>query len=276
MTPERARPFSARRNWQRIDWQLSRARHRSCYRRNAGRYAFQMKAVNGPERSELIMRRHGLAAVGALVLLALVESGAPHAEHVRAPERIARTKTVNCAEPPYRNAVRGTLKANLEISVYPGVCVVTGRVKGSVTVRNADGRCTTGSRYVALSLKGGSIDGQVEAAGKKCVMVWLFDGAIVKGKIVYEAAGNLGFLGDRTGARIRGNVLLEKGLLWATGTSTTNRIDGNLACDGGRPAGIARLATRTNWDGAGRDENDETVDVDGSTGGRYIGCHKGP
>lgn len=221
------------------------------------------------------MRRQSLAAVvGALILVALVASGAPHAQHVRVPERIAGKKTVNCAELPYRNAVRGTLKANLEISVYAGVCVVTGRVKGNVTVRNADRRCATGSRYVALSLKGGRIDGQVEAAGKKCVMVWLFDGAIVRGEIVYEAAGNLGFLGDRAGARIRGNVLLKKGLLWATGTSTTNRIDGNLACEGGRPAGIARLATPTNWDGAGRDENDETVDVDGSTGGRYLGCHR--
>jgi hypothetical protein len=222
------------------------------------------------------MRRHSLAALGALVLVVLVASGATHAQHVRALERIAGKATVNCAEPPYHNAVRGTLKANLEIRVYPGVCVVTGRVKGNVTVRNTDRPCATGSRYVALSLKGGKIDGHVEAAGKQCVMVWLFDRAVVKGEIVYEAAGNLGFLGDRTGARIRGNVLLKKGQLWATGTSTTNRINGNLACDGGRPAGSARLATRTNWDGAGRDEKDEAVDVDGSTGGRYLGCHRSP
>jgi hypothetical protein len=190
------------------------------------------------------------------------------------PEPVAGKKTVNCAERPYRNTIRGTLTADLEISVYPGVCVVKGRVKGNVTVRSADRRCATASEYVALSLEGGRIDGDVHAAGKRCVMVWLFDGAAVDGGIVYGAAGNLGFLGDRGGARVGGDVLLEKGHLWATGASTTNRIDGDLACDGGRPAGLAWLATRTNWDGTGRDEKDATVDVDGSTGAAYIGCHR--
>jgi hypothetical protein len=222
------------------------------------------------------MRRHRVLTIGALVLVALVAAAATSAQQVRAPDRIGGKRTVNCADPPYRNAVRGTLKANLEIRVYPGICVVTGRVEGDVTVRSVDRRCATGSGYVALSVKGGRVDGHVEAAGNQCVMVWLFDGAVVRGNIVYAAAGNLGFLGDRKGARIRGSVLLKKGHLWATGTSTTNRIDGQLTCEGGHPAGAARLATRTNWDGAGRDENDETVDVDGTTGGRYVGCHGGP
>jgi hypothetical protein len=211
------------------------------------------------------MRRSGIAAVAALALVRAVVSGATHAPYMK--------RTVNCAQRPYRNAIHGTLAANLEISVYPRVCVVTGRVEGNVTVRSTDRRCGKASRYVALSLKGGRIDGRVNAAGKQCVMVWLFDGGRVKGGIVYRAAGNLGFLGDHRGARVRGNVLLKKGLLWATGASTTNRNDGNLTCDGGRAAGLARLATRTNWDGAGRDEKDETVDVDGSTGGSYIGCN---
>jgi hypothetical protein len=213
------------------------------------------------------MRRNGVAAVVALALVGVVGSGATHAQYAK--------KTVNCAQRPYRDRIRGTLSANLEITVYPRVCVVTGRVKGNVTVRSSDRRCAKASRYVALALKGGRVDGWVRAAGRRCVMVWLFDRGLVRGGIIYRAAGNLGFLGDYRGARVRGNVLLKSGLLWATGTSTTNHIDGSLTCDGGRPAGLARLATQTNWDGAGRDEKDESVDVDGSIGGRYAGCDEG-
>ncbi len=214
------------------------------------------------------MRTNGIAAVVALALMGVIASSATHAQHMK--------KTVNCAQRPYRNTIRGTLSANLEITVYPRVCVVTGRVRGNVTVRSRDRRCAKVSRYVALALKGGRIDGSVRAAGKQCVMVWLFDRGLVKGGIVYRAAGNLGFLGDHRGTRVRGNVLLKSGLLWATGASTINRIDGNLACDGGQPAGVARLATQTNWDGAGRDEKDESVDVDGSIGGRYVRCNGSP
>jgi hypothetical protein len=55
-------------------------------------------------------------------------------------------------------------------------------------------------------------------------MVWLFDGGAVKGGIRYHAVGNRGcFLGDHRSARVD------------------------------RPAGLARLAARTNWDGAGRE-----------------------
>jgi hypothetical protein len=213
------------------------------------------------------MRRNAVAAVVALALVGGITSSTTHAQSIRT--------TVNCAQRPYRNAIHGTLSANLEISLYPGICVVTGRVTGNVTVRSTKRRCAKTSRYVALALKGGKIDGYVRAAGKACVMVWLFDRGLVKGGIVYRAAGNLGFLGDHRGARVRGNVLLKKGLLWATGASTTNRIDGNLTCNGGRPAGLARLATRTNWDGAGHDDGDETIDVDGTTGGSYVGCDGG-
>jgi hypothetical protein len=211
------------------------------------------------------MRNNGIAAVAALALVGAVASGAIQAQYTK--------RTVNCAQRPYRNAIHGTLFANLEISVYPRVCVVTGRVKGNVTVRNTDRRCGKGSHYVALSLKGGRIDGSVRAVGKQCVMVWLFDRGLVKGGIVYRAAGNLGFLGDEGGAQVRGDVLLKGGLLWATGASTTNHIGGNLSCDGGHPAGPARLATETNWDGAGRDEKDESVDVDGSIDGTFVGCN---
>jgi hypothetical protein len=217
------------------------------------------------ERRELIMHRNGFAAVVAVALVGVIASGAIHAQSVK--------KTVNCAQRPYRNTIRGALSGNLEITVYPGVCVVTGRVRGNVTVRSTDRRCTKASRYVALALKGGRIDGSVRAVGKQCVMVWLFDRGLVKGGIVYRAAGNLGFLGDEGGAQVRGNVLLKGGLLWATGASTTNHIGGSLSCDGGHPAGPARLATETNWDGAGRDEKDESVDVDGSIDGTFVGCN---
>jgi hypothetical protein len=222
------------------------------------------------------MRRQGLAAVAAFALTAVVASGATPAQYIQKSERAgaASKKTVNCSKPPYRSKIRGTLKANLEITVYPGVCVVTGRVEGNVTVRSTDRRCATTLDYVALSLKGGRIDGRVDATGKKCVMVWLFDAALVERAIVYSASGNLGFLGDRGGARVRGNVLVKNGLLWAVGAATTNRIDGKLVCQGGRPAGFARLASPTNWDGAGRDEKDENVDVDGSVGGGYYGCRR--
>src|SRR5512132_2425173 len=107
------------------------------------------------------MRRNVVAAVVALALVGVVGSGATHARYLK--------KTVNCAQRPYRNTIRATLSANLVISVYPHVCVVTGRVRGNVTVRSTDRRCGKASRYVALSLKGGRIDGRVSAAGKQCV-----------------------------------------------------------------------------------------------------------
>jgi hypothetical protein len=211
-----------------------------------------------------------LAAVAALALGVLVAPRAPQQHDAQTRELAAERDTVNCAHSSYSNAIRGTLDANLEITAYPSVCVVTGRVRGNVIVRNTEQRCATGARFVALSLEAGTIDGRIEAAGKRCVMVWLYDRAIVKRAVFYSAAGNLGFLGDRRGARVRGDVLLRNGHLYATGKSTTNRVDGDLTCEGGRPAGLARLASGTNWDGAGRDETDRSVDVDGSTGGRFV------
>ena len=92
------------------------------------------------------MQRHLLPTVGALALVALVASSATQAHHLRTAERTAGKETVNCARPPYRNAIRGTLDANLEITAYSTVCVVTGRVTGNVTVRSADRRCAAGSR----------------------------------------------------------------------------------------------------------------------------------
>jgi hypothetical protein len=180
-----------------------------------------------------------------------------------------RRRAANCASPPYDNQISGTLDRDLEISLYGTVCVVTGTVLGDVVVRNADARCATRPPYVALDLQGGTIEGNVSARGEACVMVWLGDGGVVNGDIAYKADGNLGFLGNVAGAVVRGNVFLGSGFLWATGTSTTNRIDGTLACRGGRPVGSADLATATNWDGAGLEPADRTVDIDGTIGGRY-------
>ena len=196
-------------------------------------------------------------------------TGAPSQDlYIASRERITHG-TINCAQHPYSNAISGTLRSDLEISLYGTECVVTGTVKGDVTVLNDDPRCRTRPPFVALDLQGGTVEGNVIASGEACVMSWLGDGAQVEGTIAYAAEGNLGFLGERAGATVDGNVLLGGGLLWATGASTTNRVDGNLLCLGGEPAGFAALATATNWDGAGVDPVDATVDVDGTIGGRY-------
>jgi hypothetical protein len=196
-------------------------------------------------------------------------TGAPSQDiYVASRERIV-PGTVNCAQPPYDNAISGALRGDLEISLYGTECVVTGKVLGNVTVRNSDPRCRTRPPFVALDLRGGTVDGDVTTLGEACVMAWLGDHARVRGAIDFGSAGNLGFLGDAAGAAVRGSVLLRNGLLWATGRSTTNRVGGWLLCTGGRPAGFPELATATNWDGAGLDPTDPTVDVDGSIRGRF-------
>lgn len=196
-------------------------------------------------------------------------TGAPSQDiYVASRERITYG-AVNCAQPRYGNVIDGTLSGDLEISLYGTECVVTGTVKGDVQVLNDDPRCHTRPPFVALDLRGGTVEGNVIAFGEACVMAWLGDGAQVKGTIAYAAEGNLGFLGERAGTTVDGNVLLGGGRLWATGASTTNRVDGNLLCRGGEPAGFAALATATNWDGAGADPADPTVDVDGTIGGRF-------
>lgn len=89
----------------------------------------------------------------------------------------ATARAVNCADPPYNNVVSGMLEANLEISVHGTICLVTGTVEGNVTVGNDDPQCETRPPFVALDLEGGTIEGNVKAVGKRCVMVWLVDAA---------------------------------------------------------------------------------------------------
>jgi hypothetical protein len=196
-------------------------------------------------------------------------TGAPSQDIYVASRELITHGTVNCAQPPYGNVISGTLRSDLEISLYGTECVVTGTVKGDVTVLNKDPRCRTRPPFVALDLRGGTIEGNVIALGAACVMAWLSDGAEVEGTIAYAAEGNLGFLGDGVGATVDRNVLLASGRLWATGASTTNRVDGNVLCLGGAPAGFAELATATNWDGAGVDPADPTIDFDGTIGGAF-------
>jgi WD40-like Beta Propeller Repeat len=196
-------------------------------------------------------------------------TGAPSQDLYVASREQLKRRAANCAAPQYGNVISGTLQGDLEISLYGTVCVVTGTVRGDVSVRNTDPRCQTRPPFVALDLQGGTITGDVTATGDACVMVWLGDGGIVRGEIRYKAEGNLGFLGDAIGSVVRGDVALKSGFLWATGISTTNRVDGNLTCRGGRPVGAADLATATNWDGAGLEPGDRAVDFDGTIGGRY-------
>lgn len=135
-----------------------------------------------------------------------------------------------------------------------------------------------GPQLTAANLIGGSVVGNVKSSRGRCAMVWLRDGSTVGGNVIYRAAGNLGFLDapgalKHPGATVRGNVILKGGRLWATGSATTNRIDGNLICNGGAPRGPEGAdpvngqlgsGAEMDWDGAG--------DVDGTIGGKYVGC----
>lgn len=170
---------------------------------------------------------------------------------------------VDCSASPYRDTITTTVRGDVEITAPDSVCSIRGTVTGDVTVRNQS--CETQGPVTALSLDGGSIEGDVHAVGELCVMVWLYDGGSVGGDIVYEAAGNLGFLGDAAGATVHGDVLLRGGLLWAAGASTNNRVGGDVACDGGQPKEGLGSGSETNWDGF-------EDDVDGTVGGAYRSC----
>jgi hypothetical protein len=207
----------------------------------------------------MLGQRKAIAAAAALMVLGV--AGAFGQTSAGA----AAARAVNCADPPYNNLVSGSLGSNLEISVHGSVCVVTGTVKGNVTVRNDDPACDSRPPFVALDVEGGTIEGNVKAVGSSCVMVWLVDDATVNGNVIYQAEGNLGFLGDRAGATVHGNVLLRNGLLWSTGASFSNRVDGNLVCNSGEPLGGPGSSSDFNWDGA-------DGDLDGTIGGKYLSC----
>jgi len=145
------------------------------------------------------------------------------------------------------------------------VCEIRGTVHGSVIVRDDGRACDEIEAMTAADVLGGTVEGDIVALGGACVMVFLEDGARVAGDVVYRAGGNLGFLGDAEGAWVGGSLLLEGGRLWAHGASTTNRIDGDLVCDGGTPRQGLGSGSETDWDGW-------HDDVDGELGGSYTAC----
>jgi hypothetical protein len=71
--------------------------------------------------------------------------------------------------------------------------------------------------------------------------------------------GNSAFAQTAFDLRITGPFTLS-----ARGTDT-NRVDGNIVCNGGEPAGGLKTGTPNDWDGL-------DDDVDGTIGGNYLGC----
>jgi hypothetical protein len=176
----------------------------------------------------------------------------------------ADSSAVNCADAPYNGTISGTVQGNVVVTAYPSVCLITGTVHGNVSARNESEQCQAGYPPVtAINVVGGRVNGNVLSYGATCVMIWLRDGAAVDGNVIHRSDGNLGFLGNTSGATVTGAAILQDGHLFATGSSTTNRIAGNLICNGGEPQG-AGAGTATDWDADGS--------TDGSIGGRYIDC----
>lgn len=156
------------------------------------------------------------------------------------------------------------------------ICQIRGTVQGHVQVFDDSDACNTRPPFTAVELAGGKVLGNIKSEGNKCAMVWLRDGAfvdstgasLVGGNVVVDAPGNLGFLGNGQGARVRGNSILNAAgsLLFATGASNANRVDGHIICEGGAPAGGPGTGDARNWDGL---ESSTDPGPDGTLGGRY-------
>jgi hypothetical protein len=172
---------------------------------------------------------------------------------------------VDCNAASYSNRITGTVAGDVQVIAHGTLCRIRGTVQGNVTVRDERAQCNENDAITAVDVVGGTVEGDIVALGGACVMVFLEDGARVAGDVVYQASGNLGFLGNADGAWVGGSVLLQGGRLWAHGDSTTNRIDGDLVCDGGQPKGGLGSGSEANWDGF---QND----IDGSLGGTYQSC----
>ena len=209
-----------------------------------------------------------LGAFGALALVV-----ATLAVLIAGPASAAPGGTVNCADAPYNNAISGVVEGNVEITEYNTICVVSGTIMGNVTVKNESPACFAGfSPFVALSVEGGTIEGNVRSHGGKCVMIWLRDGATVEGNVVHDSLGNLGFLGVISGvdggATVNGNVVVKAGHLWAKGDATHNRVDGHIICDGGEPR-FPATGSETDWDGDNGPIGGDLGDPDGDIGKQY-------
>lgn len=175
------------------------------------------------------------------------------------------SRAVNCSASPYGNRITGIVEGDVEVTQHGSFCEIRGTVLGSVTVRDDSPSCGEDDAITAADIRRGTVEGDIVALGGACVMVFLEDGARVAGDVVYRANGNLGFLGDADGAWVGGSLLLRGGRLWAHGLSTTNRVDGDLVCDGGMPREGLGSGSATNWDGW-------HDDVDGELGGSYTAC----
>lgn len=155
------------------------------------------------------------------------------------------------------------------------VCLIQGTVQGNVTVIDETDACRERPPFTVALVAGGTVEGNMRSTGNACVMVWLFDGDLVGGSgastvggnVIIGAPGNLGFLGNDVGAAVEGNVILEAAGsgLFANGASDTNRVDGHIICIGGAAAGGTGSGTETNWDGL-------DPEMDGTIGGKYLGC----
>lgn len=217
-------------------------------------------------------RSAAIVLAAALVLAGIAATwwiaGGPNSEVAvgrPVPEPRSPTSVVNCSAPPYDNRITGTVPSDIEILAHGTLCEIRGTVQGTVTVRDESTDCERNDAITAVDVLGGSVEGDIVATGSACVMVFLEDGARVEGDVIYRATGNIGFLGEAEGAWVGGSVVLEGGRLWAHGASTTNRIEGDLACEGGRPKQGLGSGSEVNWDGF---QND----VDGTLGGTYRSC----
>jgi hypothetical protein len=163
--------------------------------------------------------------------------------------------------PEFGRRVTGTIPGDVQVTSHGTICTIRGTVEGDVVVFDDSEECTKREVLTAVHVIGGTIEGSIQAEGRRCVMVWLRDDAHVGGDVVYGAQGNLAFLGDGTGATVEGDVTVLGGRLSAAGDSTTNRIGGNLVCEEGAPAGEG---SASDWDGRGG--------TDGTIGGTSRGC----
>lgn len=203
------------------------------------------------------MRSHVRALHLCLALaLGLILSGAGNVA-------VASNGWVDCAEQP-GHTISGTLHANVRISTDNTICFVTGTINGNVLVTNDGSTCGPPPPVTALALLG-TVNGNVRSEGGPCVMVWLLDGGQVTGNITFGSGGNLGFLAEEAGSTVGGNVVLQNGLLWATGDATDNRIDGSLICAGGELLGGSGSGSATDWDGVDADQ-------DGTIGRHMLNC----
>ena len=194
------------------------------------------------------------------------------------PAGVGRAGTTDCFDAPWGGTIPAgeTVNGNLSVTRQDApadprgsVCVLLGEVHGNVKVEDDSAGCASRPPFTALEVIGGTIGGNVTSEGGLCAMIWLRDGATVDGNVTHGAEGNLGFLGNSSGASVDGNVHVKNGFLWATGSSTTNEVAGNIKCSGdGTTVGSPGTGDASNWDGLVGDD----LSADGSLGGKYD-CH---